>query len=86
MYEVIEYIAKKWYKTTQLLLRVMKAIHQKYKNVHIPLEVPGFEPGTFRMRSGRSTTELHPHSLMFSPIFRDTKLNYLNEINTKEIH
>ena len=28
---------------------------------HILLEVPGFEPGTFRMRSGRSTTELHPH-------------------------
>ena len=25
------------------------------------LEVRGFEPRTFRMQSGRSTTELHPH-------------------------
>ena len=25
------------------------------------VEVPGIEPGTFRMRSGHSTTELHPH-------------------------
>ena len=24
------------------------------------VEEPGFEPGTFRMRSGHSTTELHP--------------------------
>ncbi|KAF8569090.1 hypothetical protein P879_02185 [Paragonimus westermani] len=24
------------------------------------LEMPGFEPGAFRMQSGRSTTELHP--------------------------
>ena len=31
------------------------------KKVAMSLEVPGFEPGTFRMRSGRSTTELHPH-------------------------
>ena len=26
------------------------------------MEEPGFEPGTFRMRSGRSTTELHPQT------------------------
>ena len=26
--------------------------------------MPGFEPGTFRMRSGHSTSELHPHSHM----------------------
>ena len=26
------------------------------------LEEPGFEPGTFRMRSGHSTTELHPQA------------------------
>ena len=26
------------------------------------MEVPGIEPGTFRMRSGHSTTELHPHT------------------------
>ena len=25
------------------------------------LEVPGIEPGAFRMRSEHSTTELHPH-------------------------
>ena len=24
------------------------------------MEEPGFEPGAFRMRSGHSTTELHP--------------------------
>ena len=29
------------------------------------LEVPGFEPGSSRMQSERSTTELHPH--MFGP-------------------
>ena len=27
------------------------------------LEMPGFEPGAFRMRSGHSTTELHPHRI-----------------------
>ena len=26
------------------------------------VEMPGFEPGTFHMRSERSTTELHPLS------------------------
>ena len=25
------------------------------------LEMPGIEPGAFRMRNERSTTELHPH-------------------------
>ena len=25
------------------------------------MEMPGIEPGTFHMRSERSTTELHPH-------------------------
>ena len=38
------------------------------------LEVPGFEPGTFRMQSGYSTSELHPllnkigNQLEFNPI------------------
>ena len=32
------------------------------------LEVPGIEPGTFRMRSGHSTTELHPHRIRPSAI------------------
>ena len=27
------------------------------------MEEPGFEPGTFRMRSGHSTTELHPQHM-----------------------
>ena len=27
------------------------------------LEMPGFEPGAFRMRGGHSTTELHPHRI-----------------------
>ena len=26
------------------------------------MEVPGIEPGAFRMQSGRSTTEPHPHT------------------------
>ena len=30
----------------------------------ISVEVPGIEPGAFRMRSGRSTTELHPRFLV----------------------
>ena len=28
------------------------------------METPGIEPGAFRMRSGRSTTELHPHAVV----------------------
>ncbi len=32
----------------------MKKANKKF------VEEPGFEPGTFRMRSGHSTTELHP--------------------------
>ena len=32
------------------------------------LEESGIEPETFRMRSGRSTTELHPHNLLASQI------------------
>ena len=36
---------------------VFGKINKKY------LEEPGFEPGTFRMRSGHSTTELHPLGL-----------------------
>ena len=32
------------------------------QKVKYSLEVPGFEPGAFRMRSGHSTTELHPLS------------------------
>ena len=31
----------------------------KWENVK-KMEEPGFEPGAFRMRSGHSTTELHP--------------------------
>ena len=30
------------------------------------LEEPGFEPGAFCMRSGHSTTELHPHLNLLS--------------------
>jgi hypothetical protein len=32
----------------------------------IYVEMPGIEPGTFHMQSGRSTTELHPHRHMVS--------------------
>ena len=38
----------------------------KYKKKLV--EVPGIEPGTFRMRSGHSTTELHPHRIRPSAI------------------
>ena len=36
----------------------------KEKNSNKQLETPGIEPGTSRMRSERSTTELHPLNLM----------------------
>ena len=48
------------------------------------MEEPGFEPGTFRMRSGHSTTELHPrlmkngalHSgVQFHGIFKALKIS-----------
>ena len=40
------------------------------------MEVRGFEPRTFRMQSGRSTTELHPQLT-----FMKAKLQYLNQNN-----
>ena len=36
----------------------------KEKNSNKQLETPGIEPGTSRMRSERSTTELHPLQLV----------------------
>ena len=33
-------------------------LSSRAKNI---LEVPGIEPGAFRMQSEHSTTELHPH-------------------------
>jgi hypothetical protein len=38
--------------------------------------VPGFEPGTFRMRSGHSTTELHPHGKKKGSILYTLKAEY----------
>ena len=35
-------------------------MHYNTTKVGLSLEMPGFEPGTFHMRSERSTTELHP--------------------------
>ena len=40
------------------------------------MEEPGFEPGAFRMRSGHSTTELHPLSSLCSK-----KLHILQIVN-----
>ena len=40
----------------KLFSRILLITFAKTKLV----EEPGFEPGTFRMRSGHSTTELHP--------------------------
>ena len=37
------------------------------------VEEPGFEPGAFRMRSGHSTTELHP--------LHTKDPNFIGEIN-----
>ena len=37
------------------------------KKIFLIMEESGIEPETFRMRSGRSTTELHPHSVTFPP-------------------
>ena len=34
------------------------------KKIFLIMEESGIEPETFRMRSGRSTTELHPHNLL----------------------
>ena len=53
---------------------IMQIVPKRFKNIFIPLEVPGFEPGTFRMRSGRSTTELHPHQCR-QPSYSDYKNN-----------
>ena len=41
------------------------------------MEEPGFEPGTFRMRSGHSTTELHPHRIRPSAIWAYLKMSYV---------
>ena len=38
---------------------------QKFFGVAKWLETPGIEPGTSHMRSERSTTELHPHNVIY---------------------
>ena len=54
----------------------------------VSLEVPGFEPGAFRMRSGHSTTELHPldveHlNLCFSKIQMYLSVQILGQVTIK---
>ena len=45
---------------TQIELTVRYNLNLQILNPKQTLEEPGFEPGTFHMRSGHSTTELHP--------------------------
>ena len=47
------------------LQNILLGVHQQKKKKVV--EEPGFEPGTFRMRSGHSTTELHPRCYEISP-------------------
>ena len=42
--------------------KIQSVKYMAIQKVKFSLEVPGFEPGAFRMRSGHSTTELHPLS------------------------
>ena len=45
------------------------------------MEVRGFEPRTFRMQSGRSTTELHPHLMRTELRIRIYKLSLTYNLN-----
>ncbi len=57
---------------------------KKSKKKKCNMEEPGFEPGAFRMRSGHSTTELHPRWLKsrvwkkILPCFRPVDTTLMN--------
>ena len=41
-------------------MEIIKASITDVKKIKVRMEMPGFEPGAFHMRSERATTALHP--------------------------
>ena len=49
--------------------RKIKKTQQAVEKKDDIMELPGIEPGTFHMRSERSTTELQPHFVQYAVLF-----------------